>query len=132
MERALAGDLPDGDHVILCAFPPDTREYVAKRVKLANRLVIMLRHPGEFDPMAKAWLDAGCRAVIRPGEDIDQNAALMFVLAFYYHLLAHDLPDHGQPLTEREAFEAARGFDTGREGTGAFRMVEGGVQSLRE
>jgi hypothetical protein len=124
MRKALSGDLPPADHVILCAFPPDTPERVAAEVRLKERLVIMLRHPGEFDEMARAWLAAGCRAVIRPAEDLDQNAALMFVVAFYYHLLAQDTPGHGPALTERQAFERARRFDTGPEGTGAFRMAD--------
>ena len=123
LEHALAGDLPVADHVIFCGFPPETPEDVLRRVRITDRLVIMLRHPGAFEEMARAWLDTGCRAVIRPAAEIDQNAALMLVLAFYYHLLAHTLPDHGDRLTEREAFERARCFDTGEEGTVAFQMM---------
>jgi len=127
MRRALAGDLPPAEHVVLCGFPPATAEEVAATVDLQGRLIIMLRHPGGFEEMTQAWLAAGCRAVIRPAEDVDQNACVAFVLAFYYHLLAHGLPGHGLPLTERQAVEAARQFDGGREGTGAFRMVECGA-----
>lgn len=126
MQRALGGDLPPGEHVILCGFPPATVEEVAATVDLEDRLVIMLRHPGGFEEMAQTWLTSGCRAVIRPAADVDQNACVAFVLAFYYHLLAHDMPGRGHPLTERQAFEAARQFDSGEEGTGAFRMLERG------
>jgi hypothetical protein len=124
MARALAGDLPPSEHVIYFGFPPETPQEVAAQVKMKDRLVIMVWHPGEFDEMAKAWLKAGCRVVMRPTEDVHQNACLTFVLAFYYHLLSHEFPGGGERLTEREAFEKARRFDLEREGTGAFGMME--------
>jgi hypothetical protein len=124
MRRALGGDLPPSDHVIICGFTPESPAAVSDTVRLGNRLVLMLRHPGAFDEMAEAWLTSGCRGIVRPAEDVDQNACVMFVLAFYYHLLGHALPEHGRALTEREAFERAREFDIGREGTRAFRMLD--------
>lgn len=127
LERALAGELPASEHVVFCGRPPATPEEVAEKVKMPGRLVLMLWHPGEFEELGRAWLDAGCRAVIRPKEDVDQNAALAFVLAFYYHLMADDIiPRRGRALTEREAFEKARTLDTGVEGTAAFGMLEAG------
>ena len=128
MAQALAGELPDSEHVVFCGHPPASPEEVAEKVTMKGRLVLMLWHPGAFEEMGKAWLAAGCRGVIRPAEDVDQNAALAFVLAFYYHLLAAgSIPGQGRSLTEREAFEKARCFDPGTEGTGAFGMLEAGT-----
>jgi len=85
-------------------FPEDIR----RTVNLAGRTVLCIGCNAGWEPLAKAFLDSGCRAYIAPTASIDQNSTTMFACAFFHYLMA-DPPDR---LPDREAVERASHIDS--------------------
>ena len=134
----LAGEIPDAQYVILVAGGCDKEELdrggrisfrrlveqidgkwqpsevrlfpedVSSIVRLDGRTVIAIGCYTGREPLARAFLDAGCKAYIGSAEAIDQNSTTMFVCAFFHYLLAES-PDR---LDDREAVERARQIDS--------------------
>ena len=97
--------------------PQNIREYV----KLEGRVVIALGCGNGREPLARAFLDAGCRAYAGAVRPVDQDATALFAIAFFYHLLSHNR-DPSLSCTEREAARRAAAVDTeSSEGTHLFR-----------
>jgi len=85
-------------------FPEDVPQFV----NLKGRVVISLGCNSGHGPLARAFLDAGCRAYIGPAATIDQNSTTLFACTFFHYMMAEP-PDR---LAEREAFERARQIDS--------------------
>ncbi len=147
---ALAGEMPEADHVVLCAGRTDlegspeevklgfqvvdqidgqwqevavvlTPESIRHLIKLPGRTVISLGCQAGCKPLAEAFLDTGCKAYVGSASPVDQDAVAMFTTAFFYHLLRGER-DRTLTCTEAEAVQMAAGLDDRcREGTGAFR-----------
>ena len=134
----LAGKIPDAEYVVLVAggchdddlecggcvsfkrvveqvdgewqsadlklFPED----VSRLVRLDDCTVIAIGCNTGREPLARAFLDAGCKAYLGPTEAIDQNSTTMFVCAIFHYLLAEP-PDQ---LDVREAVVRARQIDS--------------------
>jgi hypothetical protein len=101
--------------------PANVPDYVS----LAGRTILSGGCSSGREPLARAFLESGCRAYIGPAEDVDQDAGALFSIGFFYHLLSRDRdPEVG--CTDREAAERASRFDThARSGTHLFRYYEG-------
>jgi len=99
-------ELVDGgwraDDVMLC--PDDVR----RLVHLPGRTVIAMGCTGGREPLARAFLDAGCRAYIGATGAIDQNSTTMFVCAFFMYLM-EEAPEQLAPI---EAVKRARQLDS--------------------
>lgn len=94
---------------------------IPELVRLGDRTVIAPACGTGREPLARAFLDSGCKAYIAPDGSIDQDSAALFIIAFFYHLLAQER-DPSVKWTEREAAELAASFDKHtREGTHLFR-----------
>jgi len=94
---------------------------IADAVRLPGRRVLALGCGNGREPLARAFLDAGCASYMGPIDSVDQDSTAMFAISFFYHLLMHERDD-SLSLGEREAFERARAFDTASaEGTHLFR-----------
>ena len=134
----LAGRIPDADYVVLvfggglgrdlarggCISCPRLVEQargkwrtvdvklfskdIRRLVNLKGRTVIAMGCNTGRQSLARAFLDAGCRAYIAPTRPIDQNSTTMFVCAFFHCLLAEP-PDR---LCDRDAVERARRIDS--------------------
>lgn len=100
--------------------PDDIRE----TVRLPGRTVITQGCSTGAEPVARAFLDAGCRAYIGPASPADQDAGPLFVSAFFYFLLRPNA-DPRVDMTERRAAELSANIDTlSLEGTHIFRYYE--------
>lgn len=98
-----------------------TPESIPTMVHLPGRRVLALGCGNGREPLARAFLDAGCASYMGADEPVDQDSTAMFAIAFFYHLLTAER-DPSQSCTEREAFERAVAFDPeSREGTHLFR-----------
>ena len=94
---------------------------IAEYVKLKGRTVLALGCGNGREPLAKAFLDAGCSAYVGAIRPVDQDATALFAIAFFYHLLAGDRTPF-LPRTEEEAVKRALTIDSDcKEGTGVFR-----------
>ncbi|WP_417900207.1 delta-aminolevulinic acid dehydratase [Bacillus haimaensis] len=71
---------------------------------LADRLVIGNGCTLGRPDLAKAFLAQGCRAYIGPGDYIDGNAALYFIIRFFYELISNG-------KSEKEAYDLAKSTD---------------------
>ena len=144
----LAGDIPPSQYVILCCggvIPPDpptlrfkslvdlidgrwqevaldlTPASVPELVKLTDRTVLAYGCCTGDEALAQAFLDSGCRACIAPAGPLDQDAALLFPVSFFYHLLRAER-EPGLSYTDEEAAKLAAAADTTSvEGTHQFR-----------
>ena len=85
-------------------FPEDIR----RTVNLGGRTVLCVGCHAGWEPLARAFIDSGCRAYIAPTESIDQNSTTMFACAFFHYLMAEP-PDQ---LTDCEAVARARRIDS--------------------
>ncbi len=63
---------------------------IPQYVKLKDRTVIALGCGNGREPLAKAFLKAGCRAYAGAIKPVDQDSTALFAIAFFYHLLTHD------------------------------------------
>ena len=145
---ALAGQIPPSEYVVLACHgvPEENRLFftvvqevadqqdvwgnsecsltpanIPDLVQLPSRTIVSLACGSGRDPVARAFLAAGCRAFSGPLGTPDMDAALMHTCAFFYHLLAaeHDPALHH---SEREAAMRAVAFDAeSRAGTAMFR-----------
>lgn len=121
LDSALAGQIPDCDHVIIAlhgndkgeirfnGHPPSDLgpEEIAHLAFLPGKFVLNLGCAAGGPDMAEAFLQAGCRGIIGADRGVDDDVGLLFPLMFYAFLLQH--VDTKKPkLCEREAFEAAR------------------------
>ncbi len=132
----LAGKIPDADYVVLvtggdrdpdkgsCIHFPTVVEQVAgewksvafrifpedvrQMVKLKGRTVIAVGCYAGSEPLARAFLDSGCKAYIAPTGEIDMDSTTMFVCAFFHYLTVPP-PDR---LSDRDAVERARKLDS--------------------
>jgi hypothetical protein len=93
-------------------------------VRLPGRTVITQGCGTGVEPIARAFLDAGCRAYIGPIRPADQDAGPLFVSALFYFLLRPN-PDPRVEMTERRAAQLSANIDTlSLEGTHLFRYYE--------
>jgi hypothetical protein len=100
------------------ALGPDA---IRETVKLPGRAVITCGCATGTEPIARAFLDSGCRAYIGPVASADQDAGPLFVSAFFYSLLRPNV-DPRVSMTEQRATGLAAGIDTlSREGTHVLR-----------
>lgn len=94
---------------------------IPERVHLPGKTLITSACGSGREAFARAFLGAGCRTYIATSGETDQNAVNLFILAFFYHLLANER-DPQADCTERQAFERAASLDTWcRWGTHRFR-----------
>lgn len=94
---------------------------IGEYVRLEGRTVVALGCGNGREPLAQAFLDAGCRAYAGAIRPVDQDSTAMFGIAFFYHLLSAGR-DRRLSCSEREAAERAAGFDSdSKEGTHLFR-----------
>lgn len=117
---------PDTDHLILCCHGHEGKivmpelgpgvaradepvgnwgpEEVRRYAKLPPILVLNTGCDLGRPDMVRAFLDSGCRAYVGAADYPEGDAALFFVVRFYYELLT-------KKCTEREAVELARSQD---------------------
>lgn len=141
----LAGKIPDSKYVVLCSsgggfdvvekingkwegtWVKLTPENVPELVKLPGRTVIAMGCTYGREELAKAFIDTGCRAYIASGADgthIDQDSNILFVIAFFYHLLSSSRDPHAI-RTDKQAVEKAAVIDTEfKEGTHLYRYYD--------
>jgi hypothetical protein len=73
------------------------------------------------EPIARAFLDAGCKAYIAPLTPVDQDSDALFIIGFFYHLLSEER-DPTLACADEEAVRRAASIDTAfKEGTHVFR-----------
>ncbi len=97
---------------------------IRAQVRLPGRTIITAGCATGVEPIARAFLDAGCRAYIGPTRPADQDAGPLFVSAFFYFLLRPSV-DPNVMMTDRRAAELAANIDTlSKEGTHLFRYYE--------
>ena len=102
-----------------------TPETIGEYVMLEGRTVITLGCGTGREPIARAFLDAGCKGYIGPVDAIDQDATALFTIGFFYHLLQHTRPGM-ERISDEEAVKQAGGIDrVCREGTGGFAIMAG-------
>jgi len=90
-------------------------------VRLPGRTVVSLGCASGREPIAKAFLQCGCRGYAGPVLPVNQDSTALFAIAFFYYLLSSDR-DASLKCGEAEAAQRAGALDTGfREGTGSFR-----------
>jgi hypothetical protein len=119
IEFARLVDFVDGrwQEVTVRLTPADIRALV----KLPGRTVISMGCMSGREPIAKAFLDSGCKAYIAPITAVDQDADALFVIGFFYHLLFEER-DARLSCTEQQAVVRAASIDTDfKEGTHVFR-----------
>ena len=98
-----------------------TPRNIPEYVRLPGRAVLALGCGNGRGPLARAFLETGCRAYMGAVQPVDQDAAAMFAIAFFYHLRSSER-DPRSACSEQEAFARAAAFDpTSREGTHLFR-----------
>jgi hypothetical protein len=98
-----------------------TPSNIRDRVSLPGRSILALGCGNGREPLARAFLDAGCRSYMGAVRDTDQDSTALFAITFFYYLMREncDLPHR---FSERESFEQAKNFDpTTANGTGLFR-----------
>jgi len=101
-----------------------TPSNVPHYVSLAGRTVVSGGCSSGREPLARAFLESGCRAYLGPIDDVDQDAGALFIIGFFYHLLSRDR-DSEVHCTDREAAERASRFDSlARSGTHLFRYYQ--------
>lgn len=105
------------DKIEFALTPGNIPEYV----KLERRVVIALGCGNGREPLARAFLTAGCRAYAGAVGPVDQDSAALFAIAFFYHLLSQGR-DSSLSCSEQEAAKRATAIDTEfKEGTHLFR-----------
>ncbi|MGI4788081.1 MAG: hypothetical protein ACRYFS_04445 [Janthinobacterium lividum] len=110
-------DQADGDYenpngwelVTLSLTPTNIPEYV----KGMGRTLVCCSCGAGQEPFAQAFLEAGYKGYIAPqGNYINANAAMIFVIAFFYHLLTESrIDDEPTKLTDQEAVSLASALD---------------------
>ena len=101
-----------------------TPRNITELVNLPGRKVLALGCANGREPLAKAFLESGCKAYMGAVEPVDQDSATLFAINFFYHLLSSER-DPTLKCTEQEAVERARSIDVDfREGTHLFRYYE--------
>lgn len=156
---ALAGEIPESDYVVLCCHGLDpegsemqinfvvvdqvegqwqevrfalTPSNIPELVHLAGKTVISLGCRSGREPLAKAFLDSGCKAYIASVEPVDQDATALFTIGFFYHLLREERQP-GLTCSDEEAARLAAGFDVHvRDGTGSFRYYTRTIADRRD
>jgi len=100
---------------------PLTIKNIPQIVNLPGRKVLALGCANGREPLAKAFLESGCKAYIGADEGVDQDSGPLFAINFFYHLLSSKR-DPALKCTDQEAVERARSIDVDfREGTRLFR-----------
>jgi len=113
------------DKIEFALTPANIIEYV----KLKGRTVIALGCGNGREPLARAFLAAGCRAYVGAIGPVDQDSIALFAIAFFYHLLSQGR-DSSLSCSEQEAAERAAVIDTEfKEGTHLFRYYSGNGKS---
>ena len=136
----LAGQIPRAEYVVLCAFGSDSRapieeismgmdavdliegkwtgvrvpltpENIPTLVNLPGRTVINLGCNSGLEPFANAFLEAGCKAYVGPDGPVDQDAAALFAISFFYHLLSSER-DPSLACGDEEAVQRAAALGT--------------------
>ena len=103
---------------VTAELPP---EVIRQVVSLPGRTVIATGCRNGVEPVARAFLDAGCRAYMGAVDFVDQDSGPLFTIAFFYHLLRHETDPRVQ-YTDEEAARLAASLDTAsQEGTHLFR-----------
>lgn len=98
-----------------------TPDNIPEYVNLPNTTVVSLGCGTGREPLAKAFLKAGCAAYVGAVEPVDQNSAVLFANAFFYHLMSEER-DPSLKCSEEEACRRAASIDVDYEGgTRLFR-----------
>ena len=103
-------DNPRGwERVTLGLTPANIPEYV----KGMGRTLVCVACGAGQEPFAQAFLKAGYTGYIAPqGNYINANAAMVFVVAFFYHLLTESrIEDEPTRYTDQEAVALAAALD---------------------
>lgn len=103
-------DNPRGwERVTLDLTPTNIPEYV----KGMGRTLVCVACGAGQEPFAQAFLKAGYKGYIAPqGNYINANAAMVFVIAFFYHLLTESrIEDEPTSHTDQEAVALASALD---------------------
>jgi len=103
-------DNPRGwERVTLDLTPANIPEYV----KGMGRTLVCLACGAGQESFAQAFLKAGYKGYIAPqGNYINANAAMLFVIAFFYHLLTESrIEDEPTRYTDQEAVALASALD---------------------
>lgn len=101
-----------------------TPKNIPELVNLPGRKVLALGCANGREPLARAFLESGCKAYIGAVEPVDQDSTTLFAITFFYHLLSSER-DPALKCTDKEAVERARSVDVDfREGTRLFRSYE--------
>jgi len=94
---------------------------IAEYVRLPGRTVISNGCNTGHEPLAKAFLAAGCKGYIGAVGSVDQDSTALFTIAFFYHLLCHER-DSSLRCSDEQAAERAASLDReSKEGTKVFR-----------
>ncbi len=150
VREALAGELPPGERLILCAgaLPGEgdpgpagltfrfarygegkfrahecrlTAEEIGQAPVFRGRRLLALGAGAGRDEFAAAFLQAGALSLIAPVGRVDPHSATLFAVAFFYHLQV-SRRDPALSLTESRAAEQAASLDLDfRFGTRLFR-----------
>lgn len=104
-EDVYEADEPSGDF---------GRDEIARYTRLEGKTILANGCSLGNPQLAEAFLSGGCSAYIGPDDYPFGEAALMFVLRFYYELIHHH-------KTVEEAYEAAKSID---ENTAMYRLYK--------
>ena len=86
---------------------------LTNRVKLKDAIVLSTACGIGYEPMSKVFLEGGARAFIAPGDYVEGNAGLFFMLQYFYMYLLENNSDH--------AFKSAASVDNE---TALFRLFK--------
>lgn len=146
----LSGAIPPADYVVLCVggfHPPEpeslhfrqmvhqvdgvwqetdlwlTPDAVRETVNLPGRTIVVCGGCNAgTEGLAEAFLNAGCTAYLASAEAIDADAAVLFTIGLFYHLMQEER-DPSAACSLQEAVSRAAAMDPlSEEGTHLYRL----------
>lgn len=116
-------DNPNGWDLITFKLTPAN---IPQYIKDAQGTFISLACGSGREPFAKAFLESGYKSYIAPVlRSYNGDAAVLFTIGLFYHLLASDRDFDKRTYTDKEAVERAAALDSDFElGTRVFRYYE--------
>lgn len=102
-----------------------TPENISTKLNGFRGVLVSMACESGSEPLGKAFLKAGCKAYLAPGDYSDDSSGMMFVMSFFYFLQYQwRLPDP-QVWSIKDAADAARKLDPrAKFGTKLWQLYE--------